>query len=221
MYTSYIDSSLSLLFCHLQKENKMTTNTLFYEASVYTRTVSYKNFKGEERSVELYFALDPLELMSIIANFQPTKRSKSGNPAKRNQEAELELTDEQQLRFFRDLCIKSAGEASNDGEAWESFPDFDTTLAGKAFLTKLASSEDDRKEFAEKVILNPFKAFVNFAKQDPTNSAAEIQQFEKMAQQMENIFAPAPSNESYEEKKARLAAELASLEKTAQNTDDE
>ena len=32
-----------------------------YEASVYTRTVKYKNFKGEVNDTTLYFALDPIE----------------------------------------------------------------------------------------------------------------------------------------------------------------
>lgn len=191
----------------------MSQSTLIYEAAVYTRTVNYKNFKGEEREVKLHFALDPMQLMAIIANFQPAK-SKSGNPARRGQVDAL--TDEQQLKFVRDLCIKAAGEPSNDGEAWDSFPDFDTTLAGKAFLTKLAASDEDRREFAEKVILNPFRSFVAFAKMDPSNTKAEVQQLELMAGQMDNLFkSKGPDDESYEDKKARLAAELASLEETA------
>ena len=38
-----------------------------YTASVYERTVKYTNFKGETRDATLTFALDPLQLLSVIA----------------------------------------------------------------------------------------------------------------------------------------------------------
>ena len=41
-----------------------------YEASVYQREVSYRNFKGVEKTTTLYFALDPLKLMEIIARIE-------------------------------------------------------------------------------------------------------------------------------------------------------
>lgn len=186
------------------------SDTITYNASIYTRTVTYTNFKGETKSVELSFALDPLQLMQVIATFTP-KRSKSANPARRNQvEA---ITDEQQLKFVRDLASKAAGFASDDGETWETFENFDDTLAGKAFLTKLAASDADRREFTEKVILDPFRAFVAYAKADDSNSPKEIQEFDQMLAQMENIFKmPEREDESLEDRRARLAAELASLE---------
>jgi hypothetical protein len=183
---------------------------LIYEASVYSRTVAYKNFLGEENKVILYFALDPLQLMQVIATFQP-KRVKSGNPARNGQAAEI--TDEDQLKFVRDLACRAAGTPSEDGETWEPFEDFSDSLAGKAFLTKLTSSDGDRKEFASKVILDPFRAFVSFAKADPSNTPKDVQQFEQMLVQMENIFkTPEPRDESLEERRARLAAELAAIE---------
>ena len=37
-----------------------------YTASVYERTVKYTNFKGETRDATLTFALDPLQLLSVI-----------------------------------------------------------------------------------------------------------------------------------------------------------
>jgi hypothetical protein len=186
---------------------------LIYEASVYSRTVAYKNFKGEENTVVLYFALDPLQLMQVIATFQP-KKIKSGNPARQGQTAEI--TDEEQLKFVRDLATRAAGSPSEDGESWEKFEDFADTLAGKAFLTKLTSSDGDRKEFASKVILDPFRAFVAFAKADTSNTPKDVQQFEQMLSQMENIFkTPEPRDESLEERRARLAAEMAALDETA------
>lgn len=179
-----------------------------YEASVYTRTVSYKNFKGELRTVELHFALDPLKLLQVIASFNP-KKSKSNNPARRG---ELEISDEQQVQFVRDLCIKAAGEPTADGEAWTPFPDFEETLAGQTFLTKLAASDGDRAEFAQKVILDPFRAYVRFAANDESNTPKDIQQFETMLKQLENIFAAKPeAEETYEDRRARLQRELEAM----------
>lgn len=183
---------------------------LVYEASVYSRSLSYRNFKGEENQVSLYFALDPLQLMQFIAGFEP-KKVKSGNPA-RNGQVEA-LSGEEQLKMVRDLACKAAGTPSEDGESWEPFENFEDSLAGKAFLTKLASSDGDRKEFAEKVILAPFRAFVNYAKADPSNSQTDTAQFGKMLIQMENIFkAPEAKEETLEERRARLMAEMRALE---------
>lgn len=182
---------------------------VIYEAAVYTRTVTYKNFKGVENSVTLHFALDPLQLMALIASF-PLKRVKSGNPALNGTIAEVD--DESQLKFLRDLASKAAGTPSEDGETWTPFEDFTDSLAGKAFLTKLTSSDGDRKEFAEKVVIDPFRAFVNYARVDETNTPADIQQFDVMLQQMENIFKmPDPAQETADEKRARLQAEIAAL----------
>lgn len=183
---------------------------LIYEASVYSRTVSYKNFKGEEKTVELQFALDPLQLMQIIATFQP-KKVRSGNPARNNQPAEI--SDEEQLKFFRDIAVKSAGHTSEDGESWTPFEGFEDDLAGKAFLTKLASSDADRREFAEKVLLAPFRTFVGFAVNDPSNTDRDKQGFQKMLGELENIFkVPDPKDESLDDRRARLAAEMAALD---------
>lgn len=183
---------------------------LTYEASVYKRTVKYTNYKGETNETTLYFALDPLQLMSVIATFQPKKHQKSGNPARR--EEDVPFTDEQQIGFVRDLCMKSAGFPSEDGESWEPFEDFQNTIAGKAFMTKLVSSDADRKEFSEKVILDPFRAFVQFASEDPSNSKQEIQQFQTMLGQLENVFKTADKpDETVEERRARLESEIAAL----------
>lgn len=183
---------------------------LVYEATVYGRTISYRNFKGEEKKVLLQFALDPIQLMQLIAGFQ-TKPVKSGNPARAGQMQEV--TDEDQIKFVRKLAIEAAGRPSDDGESWIPFENFENDLAGKAFLTKLVSSDGDRREFSETVLLAPFRAFVNFAKNDPTNTPKDIQQFEKMSAQLEKIFSmPDVQDESLEERRARLAAELASLQ---------
>lgn len=182
---------------------------LIYEASVYTRTVSYKNFKGETNTTELHFALDPLQLMQAIAGFKP-KKSRSANPAVKDS---VEYDDEAQLKFVRDLACKAAGFPSEDGESWEPFTEFSDSIVGKAFLTKLTSSDGDRREFAEKVVLAPFKAFIGYAQADPTNDAKEVAQFGEMLAQMENLFkAPEQRQETLEERKARLQAEMAALE---------
>ena len=184
-------------------------SNVIYEASVYSRKITYRNFKGEEREFELFFALDPLQLMQVIAGIKP-KQIKSGNPARNGQDQEL--SDEDQLKMIRDLAIKAAGEPSADGESWTPFVDFEDTLVGKAFLTKLASSDGDRREFSQKVILDPFRAFINYAIADETNTPSDVQQFKSMLSQMENIFkAPEEKTETLEEKKARLAAELEAI----------
>lgn len=184
-------------------------SNLIYEASVYNRTVTYKNFKGETVTVDLYFALDPLQLMSVMASIE-TKKVKSGNPALNGRDAEI--SDEAQIKMVRDLAVRSAGTPSDDGETWIPFEDFDQTIAGKAFLTKLASSDADRREFSEKVILAPFRAFVDFAVADESNSSKDKQQFKTMLTQMENIFKePEATAETLEERRARLAKELETL----------
>lgn len=183
---------------------------LVYEASVYSRTVNYKNFIGETNTVKLYFALDPLRLMQVIAGFEP-KKVKSGNPARNGKDQEL--TDEDQMIFVRDIACSAAGTPSEDGESWEPFEKFEESLAGKAFMTKLITSEGDRKEFSEKVLMDPFRAFVAFAEGDPSNNPSEVQQFKVMLGQLENIFkVPDVANESLEDRRARLAAEMAALD---------
>lgn len=184
---------------------------LTYEASVYKRTVKYTNFKGETNETTLYFALDPIQLMQTIASFAP-RTSKSKNPAKQGQP---EITDEDQIKFVRSLAVKAAGFPSDDGESWEPFEDFENTIAGKAFLTQLVSSDDGRKEFAEKVILDPFRAFVGYAEADPSNSPKDTAQLKTMLGQLENVFVGKPENESLEERRARLQAEMTALESTS------
>jgi len=181
---------------------------LIYEASVYKRTVKYRNFKGETNETTLYFALDPIALMQTIASFAP-KASRSKNPAKQGQP---EITDEDQIKFVRGLALKAAGFPSEDGEVWEPFDNFEDTIAGKAFLTQLVSSDADRQEFSQKVIIDPFKAFVSYAEQDPSNSTKETQQLRTMVGQLENIFKGKNENESLEDRRARLMAEMAALE---------
>jgi hypothetical protein len=185
---------------------------LVYNASVYTRTVKYTNFKGKTQTAELFFALDPIQLLKIIAGFNPTK-SKSRNPAKKDQ---IEpLSDEAQVEFVQNLSAKAAGFPSDDGESWEPFDGFADSLAGKAFMTQLVSSDSDRAEFAEKVVLQPFRSFVEFAKADPDNTPAEVQNLEKMLTQIESIFRAPDKKESLEERKARLERELETLTQNA------
>lgn len=182
-----------------------------YEAAIYSRVVSYTNFKGETKEVELFFALDPIQLMRLVASVPETKKSRSANPARRAEE-ETSISDERQLKFLVDLASKAAGWPSDDGESFEPFQDFAESLAGKAFITKLASSDGDRKEFSEKVIIDPFKAFVSYAAADEGNTPAEIKQFNEMLGAMERIFAVSTDkNETIEDRRARLAAELATL----------
>lgn len=184
---------------------------LTYEAAVYSRTISYKNFKGKTVTVELTFALDPMQLLELFAKGFPTKKVKSGNPARRDEMAPM--TDEQQIRFFRDLASKSAGTPSDDGESWEPFEDFENSLAGKAFMTKLAASDSDRVDFAEKVLIKPFEAYIGYAEADPTNSQKEVQDLKQMLDQLRNVLAaPAPAGETIEEKRLRLEKEIAALQ---------
>lgn len=188
---------------------------LVYEASVYSRTVNYKNFNGESKSSKLYFALDPLQLMAVMASYSP-KKIKSGNPALNGKDAEM--TDEQQITMVRQLAIKSAGTPSDDGESWTPFEDFGDSIAGKAFMTKLVSSDADRREFSEKVILAPFRAFAQYFMQDPSNSDKEVKELQAMLAQVENVFkVPDVKNETSEERAARLKAELKALEDTENN----
>lgn len=181
---------------------------VIYNASVYSRTVSYRNFKGEEQSVELYFALDPIQLLQFIAGFTP-KKSKSKNPAKQGQ---IEpVSEAEQIKMVRDLAQLSAGFPSDDGESWEPFEDFNNSLAGKAFMTKLTSSDTDRSEFSEKVILDPFRAFVEYAKADPSNTPKDVQNLQNMLAQVEQVFSGPSTDETLDERRARLEAELASM----------
>jgi hypothetical protein len=184
---------------------------IVYQASVYSRVVEYRNFKGQDKKVELFFALDPLQLLSVIASFEPKRNKRSKNPAK---QGEVEpITNEQQLEFVQGLVKKAAGWPSDDGESWEPFPEFEESLAGKAFLTKLASSDADRKEFSEKVVLDPFRAYVAYAKDDPSNAPKDVKQLESMSAQLETLFSEkVDPDESLEARRERLMAELAQIE---------
>lgn len=183
---------------------------IVYEAVVYSRTISYKNLKGEEKTQTLYFALDPLQLMSLFAGYTP-KKVKSGNPALAGRDAEF--SEEDLMQMIRDLAVKAAGIPSLDGETWTPYENFDNDIAGKAFITKLTSSDGDRKEFAEKVILAPLRAFVEYAEADESNTPAEVKEFRDMLSKMENMFKIPPEKpETLEERRARLAAEMAALD---------
>jgi len=184
---------------------------LIYQASVYEETVKYKNFKGQTQETKLYFALDPLQLLSVIATVETGGKSRSKNPAKQGKVEPL--TNEQQVKFIRDLCSKAAGFPSDDGETWEPFEDFENTIAGKAFLTKLTSSDADRRKFTEQVVLDPFRAFVGYASDDPSNSKNEVEQLQGMLANLENIFKePTPVDETLQERRERLQRELEAME---------
>lgn len=185
-----------------------------YEASVFTRTVSYRDLKGNTKTVELHFALDPIQLMEIIAKM-PLTKSKSKNPAQAGKE---ELSDEGMLKFIRDTADRAAGFPSDDGESWEPFEDFGDTIAGKTFVTMLASSDAMRKEFAEKVLIAPFRAFVDFAAQDPSNNKQEVANFQQMLSQFERVLSvDTDPNESVEDRRRRLEADLAALNSSSDN----
>lgn len=181
-----------------------------YEAAIYSREVTYKNLKGEEKTVEVNFALDPIQLLELIARQPVTTKSRSKDPRKQGTE---EVDDGRMFAFLREIADISAGEPSWDGEQWLPIPNFSTLLAGKAFITKLTSSDADRQEFIEKVMLAPFAAFVEYAKDDPTNSKEEIAKFEGMLAQFKRIFSVSSADETLEARKARLAIEMAELER--------
>ena len=74
----------------------------------------------------------------------------------------------------------------------ESYLNTDSSPAysevGKAFLAKLAASDADRREFADKVIMDPFRAFIGYAVEDSGNSPADVKEFEQMLTKMEKLF---------------------------------
>lgn len=183
---------------------------IIYEASVYEQEITYRNFKGETKTQKLYFALDPLQLLGVIASVKPRK-IKSGNPALNGKTAEM--SEEEQIRMVRSLAVQSAGYPSEDGENWVPYENFDESIAGKAFLTKLVSSDNDRSEFSKMVVLDPFRAFCKYFEADPSNSPKEIQEMKETLAKVENIFkTPEPGSESAEERKARLMAEIEMLD---------
>lgn len=186
------------------------SDALVYQAAIFTHEVNYMDYKGKTKKAVLNFALDPVQLLEIIASV-PTNTSKSNNPSKKGQN--IAISDEQQIKLVRDLAAKAAGWPSDDGETWEPFADFQNQLAGKAFMTLLVSSDQMRKDFADTVFLEPFRAYVSFAAADPSNTPKEIQQMQSMLAQLENTFSEKPNpEETLEEKRARLAADLAALD---------
>jgi hypothetical protein len=183
---------------------------MIYEASVYTQQISYRNFKGENKIANLHFALDPLQLLAALSAYTP-KKIKSGNPALNGKEAEI--TEEEQIKMVRDLAQRSAGSPSEDGESWIPFEDFTDSIAGKAFLTKLVSSDQDRRDFSEKVILDPFRAFCAYFEADGSNSDKEVKEMNAMLAKVENVFkTPEPNSETPEDRKAKLLAQLAEID---------
>lgn len=187
----------------------MSDNKL-YEASVYSFNIDYRNFNGQVKTATLNFSMHPLQLMEVFSSYKP-RTIKSGNPSINGKSAEM--TDEDQIKMVQRLAGQAAGTPTEDGEAWIPFEDFTDSIAGKAFLTRLVSSDQTRREFSEKVLLDPFRAFMRFARQDPTNSPKEIAELENTLKKMEDVFkTPEPYKETDEERRARLHAELAKLE---------
>ncbi len=61
-------------------------------------------------------------------------------------------------------------------------------------------------------MLNPLRAFVEYAEADSSNTPAEVQEFRLMLSRMENLFkVPAVVPESLEARRARLQAEMDAL----------
>ena len=180
-----------------------------YEAAVYSRTVKYRNHNGQDKEQTLYFALDPIQLLRVMAGAN-LKVSKSNNPARAGRE---EISEDDQLRMLQELAARAAGWPSDDGESWAPYENFKNEVAGKAFITQLAASDGDRREFAEKVIMDPFRSFVMFAEADPSNTAKDVQEFKVLLDQIEKLFQmPEKTEESVEDRRARLQAEMAALE---------
>lgn len=183
--------------------------SITFETTLFTHQVNYKNTRGEEKQVVLEFCLNPIKLLELVASFQTPRKTRSANPAKAN-----EISDEQQIKFLRRLAVAAAGWASEDGESFEPFPEFEEQFAGQAFLTELLTSDSLRAEFSEVVMLRPFRTFVQFAAADPNNSKKDVQLFETQLAQLENIFktgAETKPEETIEDRRARLEAELAAM----------
>lgn len=187
----------------------MSQSTITYEATVYSRDITYRNLHGETKTVNLTFALSPIDLMAVVSRI-PTNKSKSRDPRKAGQNEGI--TDEQRITLVQDLAAKSAGFISENGETFSPWEGFANDIVGQAFLTKLVSSDADRQEFAEKVILAPFRAFVDYARADESNSAKDIQEIEGYLAELEKAFSPdAKPAETNAERRARIQAELAAL----------
>jgi hypothetical protein len=184
-----------------------------YEAALHTQEITYKNFKGETKTAELSFALDPLNLLQVMSGYTP-KKVKSGNPALNGKDAEI--SDDEQIKMIRRLAVMAAGTPSDDGDSWYPFEGFETSIAGKAFLTKLVTSDEDRRQFSEVAILAPFRAFCAYFDADSGNSAQEKKEMKDMLTKMERVFrVPDPGSESAEERRERLERELAAIRDTA------
>lgn len=182
-----------------------------YEAKVHTAHVEYINFKGERQSADVMFALDPVTMLGVISRIKFDK-SRSANPQKRNEQT---MSDSASIELVQDLVSTSAGWPSEDGESWEKYENFNETLAGQAFLTKLTSSDAERKEFVRNVMLTPMRAFIGFARLDKTNSPAEIQELEATYANLEKVFNESLEEnrtETLEERRERLQRELAETE---------
>ncbi len=188
---------------------------IVYNAVYHTEEVSYTNLNGESRIAELKFLMHPMTLLSVFADI-PDRKIKSGNPSLNGKSADI--SESQQIKLVQDLAGRAAGIPSSDGESWIPFENFEKHVSGHAFLTKLATSEKVRKDFSDKVILAPFRAFVGYAEADPSNSPKEVKDLKDTLTKMENTFKVAdPSNETPEELKAKLQAQLAALDERTVN----
>lgn len=182
---------------------------IVYEATVYEHEISYKNFKGENKVHKLYFALHPMSLLAVFSQI-PTKKVKSGNPALNGKDADM--TEEEQIKLVRRIAEQAAGTPSDDGESWYPFEGFTESLAGQAFMTKLVTTDQIRRDFSEKVILGPMRSFTQFFEQDPSNSAKEVAELKDMLAKFERVFkTPDPASETAEDRKARLLRELEAI----------
>lgn len=187
-----------------------------YMARPYRHEVPYENLNGVQKTATLHFLIHPVELLGIFADYTP-KKIKSGNPALNGKPAEM--SDADQIKIIQQLAAQAAGTPSEDGENFDRFNDFETSVVGQAFMTMMVTSTKARRDFSEMAILNPFRAFVQFARQDDSNSPKEVADLERTLKQMEDIFkSPDVKDESAEEKRARLMAELGRLDNNAEGS---
>lgn len=111
---------------------------------MYTKTVKYTNFNGEEKTKDVYFHLSKPELMEM-------EIATSGSMSDRIKSALASKNDESLFMMFKEFLFKAYGVKSVDGEQFEKSEElsrkFEQSPVYDALYMELCTNTDAAIEF--------------------------------------------------------------------------